>query len=106
MIKCVFLAKEDWQETDGSNKESETGKLRLVSYAREEMHDFIQMLKERCYIRRKSDEDRPVMYSTGTLHCTLFSYGMPVARSLGKSRSRDGKTELLFIEGAPIEIHQ
>ncbi len=25
---------------------------------------------------------------------------------LGKSRSRDGKTELLFMEGTPIEIHQ
>ncbi len=25
---------------------------------------------------------------------------------LGKSRSRDDKTELLFMEGTPIEIHQ
>ncbi len=25
---------------------------------------------------------------------------------MGKSRSRDGKTELLFMDGTPIEIHQ
>ncbi len=65
LIKCVFIAKEDWQHSDRSGTKSETGKLRLVTYSREEMHDFIQMLKERCYIRRKSDEDRPVMYTTG-----------------------------------------
>ncbi len=65
VIKCVFVAKEDKQEAEISTTKSETGKLRLVSYAREEMHEFIQMLKERCYIRRKSDEDRPVMYTTG-----------------------------------------
>ena len=39
--------------------------VRLVNFAREEMHLAFDYLKERMFIRRKSPDDKPVVYTTG-----------------------------------------
>ncbi len=48
------------------------------------------------------------MYTVCPLHFDLGMISLCKERVslLGKSRSRDGKIELLFMEGTPIEIHQ
>ena len=39
--------------------------MRLVNFARKEMHLSFDYLKERMFIRRKSPDDRPLIYTTG-----------------------------------------
>ena len=39
--------------------------VRLVNFAREDIHRSFDYLKERIFIRRKSPDDRPVIYTTG-----------------------------------------
>ena len=39
--------------------------VRLVNFAREEMNLAFDYLKERMFIRRKSPDDKPVVYTTG-----------------------------------------
>ena len=44
---------------------TDKGKVRLISFAREEFDEGLEFLKKNCYIRRNSDDDRPLMFTCG-----------------------------------------
>ena len=53
------------QLTDPTVLFQSTCPVRLVNFAREDIHRSFDYLKERMFIRRKSPDDRPVIYTTG-----------------------------------------
>ena len=55
------------------------GKLRLTSFAREQLDECFDFIKENCFIRRKSEDDKPLMYTCGI---GGFQYGKKIEDSL------------------------
>ena len=45
---------------------TEKGKVRLISFAREEFDEGLEFLKKNCYIIRTSEDDRPLMFTCGS----------------------------------------
>ena len=45
--------------------EKNKGRVRLISFVREELEDCLEFLKTNCFMRRKSEDDKPVMYTCG-----------------------------------------
>ena len=39
--------------------------MRLTSFSREDLDECLEFLKTNCFMRRKSEDDKPVMYTCG-----------------------------------------
>ena len=60
--------------------EKKKGKLRLISFSREELDQCLEFIKENCFIRRNSADERPLMYTCGI---GGFQYGKKIEDALG-----------------------
>ena len=41
------------------------GKVRLISFAREELDEALGFIKNNCHIKRTSEDDQPLMFTCG-----------------------------------------
>ena len=53
--------------------------MRLISFAREDLDECLEFLKTNCFMRRKSEDDKSVMYTCGI---GGYQYGKKIESTL------------------------
>ena len=53
--------------------------MRLTSFSREDLDECLEFLKTNCFMRRKSEDDKPVMYTCGI---GGYQYGKKIESTL------------------------